>query len=320
MSESSHFHFNRFRSGFTLVELLVVIAIIGILIGMLLPAVQQVREAARRIQCGNNEKQIAIAIHNYEGSYMKFPPGSDLPGQVSGHRYFGTWVTKILPFVEQENLLEAMGLRNHVNQLNVHAPSSSVFNFAADNDPPFMNCPSDPNNQWLDEGEGAYGNYAICATNHFRILNGWYGSGMVADQFKNGIAHIRKNIKIGEIYDGTSNTILLSEVVNVPLNGQWGPDKRGMMFYQVEPTAMFSSHQPPNTTTADRSVFGAPLLPIAPLIQGGGFVMYARGYHVGGVNCTAGDASVHFVTNNVNEIIFQNLGGINDGASNSQWQ
>jgi hypothetical protein len=251
---------------------------------------------------------------------MKLPPGSDLPGQVSGHRYYGSWVTKILPFIEQENLLQAMGLRDYVNQLNVHAPAASAFNFAADNDPASFNCPADPNNHWLDEGEGAYGNYVICATNHSRILNGWYGSGMVAEQYKNGIAHIRKNIKLGDILDGTSNTLLLSEVVNVPLVGQWGPDKRGMMFYQVEPTAMFSSHQPPNTTTADRSVFGAPLLPIAPLIQGGGFVMYARGYHMAGVNCTAADGSVHFVSNHVDEIIFQNLGAINDGSNSSQWQ
>lgn len=320
MIKRSQIRFRLFRDGFTLVELLVVIAIIGILVGMLLPAVQQVREAARRIQCANNEKQIALALHNYEGSYMKFPPGSDLPGQVSGHRYYGCWVTKILPFIEQENLLNAMGLRYYVNQLNVHAPQSSAFNYAADNDPSPFNCPADPNNQWLDIGEGAYGNYVICATNHFRILNGWYGSGMVAEQFKNGIAHIQKNIKMGEIYDGTSNTVMLSEVVNVPLNGQWGPDKRGMMFYQVEPTALFSTQQPPNTTTADRSVFGAPLLPIAPMIQGGGFVMYARGYHPGGVNCAAADASVHFVSNNIDEILFQNLGGINEGSSGAQWQ
>jgi prepilin-type N-terminal cleavage/methylation domain-containing protein len=319
MSRLGHCRFKDYRFGFTLVELLVVIAIIGILIGMLLPAVQQVREAARRIQCANNEKQIAIALHNYEGTYMKFPPGSDLPNQVSGHRYFGTWITKILPFIEQENLLEAMGLRNYVNQLNVHAPSSSVFNFAAENDPAPFNCPADPNNQWADPGEGAYGNYVLCATNQSRILNGWYSGGMVPNTFKNGIAHIRHNIKMGEILDGTSNTLLLSEVVNVPLNGQWGPDKRGMMFYQVEPTALFSSQQPPNTTTADRSVFGAPLLPIAPLIQGGGFVMYARGYHVGGVNCAAADASVHFVSNNVAEIVFQNQGAINDGTTNSNW-
>ena len=89
-------HRSNCRTGFTLVELLVVIATIGVLIGMLLPAVQKVREAARRIECANNLKQQALAIHNFEGAKMHFPAGFDKAGFL--------WTGLILPFIEQANL------------------------------------------------------------------------------------------------------------------------------------------------------------------------------------------------------------------------
>jgi prepilin-type N-terminal cleavage/methylation domain-containing protein len=107
------------KSGFTLVELLVVIAIIGILIGMLLPAVQQVREAARRAACMNNLRQLALANHNYESAHMHFPPATQRNDATTSHsrglptyprpsrrtegRKIG-WTVFILPFIEQNNL------------------------------------------------------------------------------------------------------------------------------------------------------------------------------------------------------------------------
>src|SRR5687767_11590168 len=104
------------KRGFTLVELLVVIAIIGILVALLLPAVQAAREAARRMQCGNNEKQIGLALHNYHDSYRSFPPGTVHVNKLG-------WGTLILPFLEQAPLLEQI-------KLNIpYQPGAQEWNF-----------------------------------------------------------------------------------------------------------------------------------------------------------------------------------------------
>ena len=111
-----NFSKNRIRAGFTLVELLVVIAIIGILIGMLLPAVQQVREAARRVSCANKMRQLSLAVHNYESAHRTFPVSQVGPGKSDGsggyQSGYYSWLVPLLPFVEQNNLYNQFDLNS----------------------------------------------------------------------------------------------------------------------------------------------------------------------------------------------------------------
>ncbi len=142
-------------NGFTLVELLVVITIIGILIALLLPAVQSAREAARRLQCQNNLKQLGLACLNYESTYGVFPPAShwaDLQPNVAAqsmrmqnqNNLRENWVIMILPFMEQQGLYDAFDLSLPINHEDNERARSTQLSV--------MLCPSDPNNRTLYNG------------------------------------------------------------------------------------------------------------------------------------------------------------------------
>ncbi len=202
------------KQGFTLVELLVVIAIIGILIGMLMPAVQMVREAARRTQCANNLKQIGLAIHTYEGAKKLYPPSRAADG-------FLTWPVYLMPFLEEGNMYDKLDVRKRYfdqNPVIVRRPMQVML------------CPSRPRRQNYSKFEtrgpvGAIGDYAGNAgSQQFFPYDRWalfeepvdgvFNSGFTKDnKVENGMLVGAEKGRYGQssISDGTSNTIFIGE-------------------------------------------------------------------------------------------------------------
>jgi len=223
MLSSKRLHNGEPRRGFTLVELLVVIAIIGILVALLLPAVQAAREAARRMSCSNNLKQIGLAIMNYESSHKKLPPGGETTDYNSGATSFkrGFWphsvLTIMLPYMEQSAVYDKMNLGYAYND------SRYVANqVAARTDVPIFICPSDPVKGQADLGY--YGRTDYFATVYVDIdpVTGARNKATNADGALAFPATVELTsgkfwtIKAGAddlsaILDGTSNTIAFIE-------------------------------------------------------------------------------------------------------------
>ncbi len=204
------------RKGFTLIELLVVIAIIGVLIALLLPAVQQAREAARRIQCTNNMKQIGLALHNYESTHGVFPMAV-MPTRYSGGTFgnggsWGSWSVQsfLLPYVEQSQLYAAINF-GFINQGDAGFGGSygnvNVNTTVVRTRVPSFVCPTSPlpnnNNFW---GVVAPGNNYFASTGATTNYVGSYGNP------PNGIfRYAGQPIGIRDVQDGTSNTVAFGE-------------------------------------------------------------------------------------------------------------
>ena len=191
---------HRFRRGFTLIELLVVIAIIAILVALLLPAVQQAREAARRTSCKNNMKQMGLAFHNYHDSHSSFPMGNIY------NRYW-TAQSMLLPFYEQSTLYRqlnfgafcfgALGSNTAINQGGIVLP--------------IFQCPSDPNSNKIWQVSPASGRHM--PTNYMGVIGTRThpsASNPPAD-YHNGMLYLASNVKIRDVTDGTSNTMIAGE-------------------------------------------------------------------------------------------------------------
>lgn len=286
------------RLGFTLVELLVVIAIIGILIGMLLPAVQQVRESARRTQCANNCRQIGLAAINYESALMRYPSGwtsannsdaTGLPGWA--------WSAEILPFLEAGNLASEIDFRvaiadpRHENVLDTVVQG---YLCPSDPDPELVNLTSEVS---TPVGGGSGTRNPSDTTTAMSVgrsnYSGVFGTLEVEDNpFRgNGIFFGNSRIGTRDVRDGTSNTMFIGERRN---------DRGAVIWLGVLPDI--------NEPFA-RVVGATDNVPHGPNENFADF----GSYHTGGINATLADGSTQFVSDDIGEVVFQGLGSRNGG-------
>ena len=199
------------RRGFTLVELLVVIAIIGILIALLLPAVQQAREAARRIQCTNNLKQLGVALHNYHDTFGSLPSGAI---RKNGNSCWG-WSALILPFVEQENMYDELGVTKGSPDDSHVANATLTENYMKTPLDAYL-CPSDSGfsgslntNRQVDSGDFSGTNLTPAVSNY--VGNFGHLTDTDAPLNNTGLFFFNSKIKFRDVTDGLSNTVAVGE-------------------------------------------------------------------------------------------------------------
>lgn len=294
------------RKAFTLIELLVVIAIIAILIALLVPAVQKVRDAAARTQCVNNLKQIALGMHGFHDANKKFPygqfagyanNGNEPPPAPSTHACYA-WPVSILPYVDQAPLYAA------ITSWCVANPGSPTYSAPAainGNILAVYVCPADASTPQTGP-EGFQTNYLAC--NGASVF--WDGTATYPQSgggLNTGVILSGYQVNIQNITDGTSNTALISETMrfNQPAGSD---DRRGRMFNTYQGETFFSTLYAPNTLTADAQYSCGTFPAWAPCTAVGGganSINSVRSYHNGkaGVNVAMADGSVKWVGNNI---------------------
>jgi prepilin-type N-terminal cleavage/methylation domain-containing protein/prepilin-type processing-associated H-X9-DG protein len=318
------------RAGFTLIELLVVIAIIAVLIGLLLPAVQKVREAANRLKCSNNLKQFTLACHTYHDTYLRLPIGSQ--GRNSRDpdwAYTGgpnakprtPLIARLMPYIEQTAFAAKYNFNINFNS----PPNTSIITTRF----PIFDCPSDtpqptghPQTGDLKSNYGVnWGSWSFRhqggPTNGVFPLN--YG-----DQKGRAPFFLDYGAHLSDITDGTSNTLCMSEVLQTPwtqLAGQAFVDRRGRIWNDDTFCYEISTRLTPNSPKGDYGYCDPndKFFPCDPLSAGltaaaaPDAYMGARSRHPGGVNASLCDGSVRFISNNIDLVTWVALSSIAAG-------
>ncbi|MBR5711097.1 MAG: DUF1559 domain-containing protein [Thermoguttaceae bacterium] len=298
-------------SGFTLVELLVVIAIIAVLVGLLLPAVQSAREAARRMQCANNIKQIGVALLNFENQNKALPMATPFTNTSPYNRLGLTWVGAILPFMEQNALYDLYDEKEYLNSAKNEAFVQTVI--------PSMICPSDSET----ENPIVVNRYNATSTNPTKSFGLWYsasigpthmdsapfcplpnpsycnqgnnfGSKNPDDNSVGAFGRYPRGRKLSEFTDGLSNTLLVGETIPAHCN------------YSCAHCINF-----PLTGTS------IPINTFERLSQSSNNAYYRtcgiKSCHVSGVNVIMGDGAVHFLDEAIDYETYNYLGTVNGG-------
>lgn len=301
----------RRRQGFTLIELLVVIAIIAVLVSLLLPAVQQAREAARRTQCKNNLKQIGLALHNYHDTHGSFPPAclalsyagnayaspTAEPGRTSVAGGWG-WTVFVLPHLEQANLYSALNPNGNNFPSAPTALTQTIL--------PFFICPSDPSGNIVTStplgGDGTTGHAkssypAIFGSTTVNYIN-------TAARTTRGMFWYNSAVRLRDVTDGGSNSIMVTERI---WDGGTSETRRG---------AIWAGKCPGSNVLLDAGNKYSNLIRVQNhpdwLIKGlnGNSAM---SMHVGGVHFVLGDGAVRFISQNTDGATYQRLGQMADG-------